>query len=87
MSGEPAEIDPALLVFQDIRLRGFWLTRHLGSTPYRDLINLYGELEDLIRQGLLRTAIDSTFEADAIKDAVRRARATDTLGKVIVTFG
>jgi hypothetical protein len=59
MSGEPAEIDPALLVFRDIRLRGFWLTRHLASVPHRDLVSLYGGLEDLMRQGLLRTIIDS----------------------------
>lgn len=87
MSGQRAAVDPALLVFRDIRLRRFWLAQHLRRTPYHDIVNLYAETEDLMCRGLLRTAIDSTFEADAIKDAVRRAQAPGTHGKVIVTFG
>jgi mitochondrial enoyl-[acyl-carrier protein] reductase / trans-2-enoyl-CoA reductase len=85
-SGEAVVVNPALMVFQDLRLRGFWLTRHLAAAPYAELVALYAELEQLIDRGFLVAAIDSVFKVEAIKDAVARACSSNTSGKVVVTF-
>lgn len=86
MSGEPAAINPGLLVFNDIRLRGFWLTRHLSIAPRPEIAALYAELAGLVAAGRLVTSIDAVFGIDAIRDAVRRAGAGGRAGKVMVTF-
>lgn len=86
MSGEAAMIDPGLAVFQDIMVRGFWLTRHLATAPRPDILALYAELERLIEQDQLTAAVDSVFAAEDIRDAVRRAGEPGVNGKVLVKF-
>jgi trans-2-enoyl-CoA reductase len=86
MSGEPATIAPGTIVFKDISVRGFWLTRYLLNEPRESIDALYRELDEFCTSGRLVTKIDSVFRADAIKLAVRRASQTGIDGKVIVRF-
>ena len=86
MSGTPCTINPGPLVFQDIRIRGFWLSKYLMNAPRDALEALYGRLDDLSSSGRLVTKIDSVFRADDIKDAVRRASKPGIDGKVMVAF-
>lgn len=83
MSGEVAQLNPGLAVFQNITLRGFWLTRYLMSTERKDLVRLYGELERLVEDGVLASTVDSVFTPEQIKSAVKRAGETSD-GKVFV---
>ena len=86
MSGEPAVIAPGTIVFNDLRLRGLWLSKYLQSAP-RDAIDaLYGGLDELSVSGRLVAKIDSVFRADGIKSAIRRASQPGIDGIVIVTF-
>lgn len=86
MSGAAAAINPGLAVFQDIRLRGFWLSRHLATAPRPEILNLYAELEQLMTEGHLRSQIDSEYPADQIRRAVMRAGDASAAGKVLVRF-
>ncbi len=86
MSGEPATIAPGTIVFKDISIRGFWLTRYLLNEPREGIDALYRELDELSTSGRLVTKIDSVFRADDIKSAVRRASHTGIDGKVVVRF-
>lgn len=86
MSGTPCTINPGTLVFQDIRIRGFWLSKYLMNAPRDAVEALYGRLDDLLSAGWLVTRIDSVFRADDIKSAVRRASTPGIDGKVIVAF-
>lgn len=85
MSGEAAQLNPAQVVFQNITLRGFWLTRYLMSAERKELVRLYGELERLVEDGALASAVDSVFPPEQIKSAVKRAGETSD-GKVFVRF-
>jgi NADPH:quinone reductase-like Zn-dependent oxidoreductase len=86
MSGEPATIAPGTIVFKDICIRGFWLTKYLLNAPREAIDALYRELDEFCTGGRLITKIDSVFRADNIKSAVRRASQTGIDGKVIVSF-
>lgn len=86
MSGEAAHIDPSLLVFQNINVRGFWLTRHLASAPRPETLQLYAELERLVDRGQLKSRVDSVFPVEGIKFAVKQASEIGGTGKVFVTF-
>jgi len=86
MSGEPATVAPGAVVFNDLRIRGLWLSKYLMSAP-RDAIDvLYRRLDELSVSGRLATKIDSVFSADDIKGAVRRASEAGINGKVVVRF-
>jgi NADPH:quinone reductase-like Zn-dependent oxidoreductase len=86
MSGTPCAINPGTLVFQDIRIRGFWLSKYLMNVPRDAVKALYARLDDLSSSGRLVTKVDSVFRADDIKSAVRRASTPGINGKVMVVF-
>jgi len=86
MSGAQSVINPGTLVFRDIRIRGFWLSKHLNDAPRETLAALYGRLDELAGSGRLVTSIDSVFPAHDIANAVRRASQAGIGGKVLVAF-
>lgn len=85
-SGAAARIDRSMLVFRDIRLRGFWLTRWLGTAPPAARRELYGELEPIAEPLDLTPRIDSVLPAGGIRAAVGRALEIGSAGKVLVSF-
>lgn len=86
MSGEPMRIDPARMVFGDLRLHGFWLTRFLADTPRTDIVALYQRLSALARIGALVPRASSWFHVSDIKAAVAHAEKTMGQGKTLVSF-
>jgi NADPH:quinone reductase-like Zn-dependent oxidoreductase len=86
MSGEPMRIDPGRMVFGDLRLRGFWLTRYLAETPRADIVALYQRLSDLARAGALAPGVSSRFHVSDIRAALAHAEDTMGQGKTLVSF-
>ena len=86
MSGEPTAIAPGTIVFNDLRVRGLWLSKYLLNAPRDAIDTIYRELDELSFSGRLVTKIDSVFRADEIQSAVRRASQNGINGKVIVSF-
>ena len=86
MSGAPCSISPGTVVFNDLRVRGLWLSKFLMNAPRDTIRTLYGRLDELTAAGRLVTRIDSVFRADDIKSAVGRACEMGIDGKVIVRF-
>jgi hypothetical protein len=86
MSGEPMRIDPARMVFGDLRLRDFWLTRYLAETPRADIVALYQRLSALARTGALAPGASSRFHVSDIKAALAHAEKTMGQGKTLVSF-
>jgi mitochondrial enoyl-[acyl-carrier protein] reductase / trans-2-enoyl-CoA reductase len=86
MSGEAAAVNPGLMVFQDIAIRGFWLTRYLATAPRSDVLRLYADLEKMMGGSQFVSAVNSVFAAEDIKAAVKRAGEVDGGGKVFVHF-
>jgi len=85
-SAQAAQVDPTALVFRDIRLRGFWLTRWLAAATPSTRRELYSELERLADPLDLTAQIDSIVPANDIGDAVARALEIGAAGKVLVSF-
>ena len=84
MSGEPCQISPASLVFRNITLRGFWLSKwFIGATPEQRM-KVFGEVAKLIASGVLKSRIQATYAIDQIKDAVGAAAAGERDGKILI---
>jgi trans-2-enoyl-CoA reductase len=86
MSGDPMRIDPGRLVFRDLRLRGFWLTRYLAETLRADIVALYQRLSALARTGALAPEVSGRFHVLDIKVALAHAEETMGQGKTLVSF-
>ncbi len=84
MSGRPIPVDPGLLVFRDLAIRGFWLTnwmRRAGNDRRRALV---GRLTERMEQGLLVPPVWATYPLARIAEAVAAAERPGRAGKVLL---
>lgn len=84
MSMQPASIHPGRLVFDDLKVRGFWLSRWFQTASEAERSAAFGALIPLIASGRVSATIDSRFPLEAIRDAVTRAAAGGRSGKVLL---
>ena len=85
MSGEPCHMSAALLVFKDVKVRGFWLAKWFRQATPEVQAKLFGELTKLVAMGKLKAPVHATYSVKDIKKAVATAAAGERDGKVIVT--
>jgi trans-2-enoyl-CoA reductase len=84
LSGKPAVFNPALAIFNDIRIRGFWLSKWYETAGAAEKQAAFGQIIPLIASGELKADIDSRFGIDEIKQAVSRAAQGGRDGKVLI---
>jgi NADPH:quinone reductase-like Zn-dependent oxidoreductase len=87
MSGRPMQLDPGRVVFNDLRLHGFWLTRFLRTAPRSDILALYDEVFDLAAGGAFTPKLAGRFHVSEIKAALTHAEQSMGRGKTLVFFG
>lgn len=85
LSGEPCVLTPEQVIFNNISLRGFWLSKVLNRLNLEARTNIYDALSQAIGSGHLKLAIDSCYPIEEITQALRRAELGNRRGKVLVT--
>lgn len=83
MGRKPLTIPNGLLIFRDLRVCGFWLTRWIANAPPEDVTAVYQNLAARVAAGRLTQAVDVTYPLEAFKDALARLDAPDRIGKVL----
>jgi trans-2-enoyl-CoA reductase len=58
MSRRPVQVPTGRLIFNNISLHGFWLSRWIDENPKRERQDMINSLCDLIRKGKLTTWIE-----------------------------
>ena len=84
LSGKPALFNPAITIFKDIRVRGFWLSEWYKNSDMETKQAALGQIVPLIANGALQANIDSRFTVSEIKQAVARAAQGGRNGKVLI---
>ena len=84
LSGKPASFNPAVAIFNDIRIRGFWLSKWFERAGMEEKQAAFGQIIPLIASGSLKANIDSRFTVSEIKQAVTRAAQRGRNGKVLI---
>ncbi len=84
LSMEPCVISPEHLIFRNINLIGFWLSRTLNKMSADDRFQQVAQLANWVCEGKLKGAIDSTYPIEQITEAIRRAEQTGRNGKVLI---
>ncbi len=84
LAAEPVPVDPGLLLFRELTVRGFWLTRWLGKTPPERVRAAVGSVLGLVESGAFRPAVDRTFPLAEIGAAVRHAETPGRRGAVVL---
>ena len=84
LSGKPPMLNPGQLIFNDTRLRGFWLYKWYQTATMQDKQKAFGQIIPLIANGTLKANIDSRYTVEQIEEAVTRAWSGGRNGKVLI---
>lgn len=85
MARRPLKVPNGLLIFKDLRLCGFWLTRWMKEASRTELDDTYGRLADEMKAGRLVLPVDATFPLQDFAAALARNAADGREGKVLFT--
>ncbi|MCX2981136.1 alcohol dehydrogenase [Halieaceae bacterium IMCC14734] len=84
LSGQPVTLNPAMTIFNDIRIRGFWLSKWFETSTMEEKQAAFGGIIPMIASGALKADVDSRFTVSEIKQAVTRAAQRGRNGKVLI---
>ncbi len=84
-TGQAPALPLSDLFNRGISLRAFFILNWLRDTPPERLQRVYAELADLIRQGVIGTAVEATYPLDRYREAVQHAQQAGRSGKIVFT--
>ena len=84
LSGKPTFVNTGKIIFNDTRVRGFWLYKWYQTATMQEKQAAFGQVIPLIANGTLKANIDSRFTVDQIKQAVTRSWEGGRNGKVLI---
>lgn len=84
MSGEPCQLSSMALIFNQIRLTGFWLAHWFRTTSQPAQMALFSDLTRLMAAGTLHAPIHATYGIEDIQAAVAAAAQGEREGKILI---
>jgi NADPH:quinone reductase-like Zn-dependent oxidoreductase len=83
MSDDPVQLDVNPIIFNDVRVRGFWLLPWLQSSTAETQGEVYGELTQEIIAGRLHAAVSARYSLEELQKAIAATEAIGRKGKVL----
>jgi trans-2-enoyl-CoA reductase len=83
MSRQPLRIPNGLLIFKDLRWRGFWISQWYREASRAAEAEMFGELFALAKRGLLHTPVERSYPFQEAAAAVKRAAQGQRGGKIL----
>ena len=84
LSMQLPQMNSVVVIFNDVRVRGFWLSRWFQTATGPEKQAAYGQVIQSVASGALKARIDSRFALDDIAAAVTRAAEGGRAGKVLL---
>lgn len=84
LSMQPPALNPIAVIFNDVRIRGFWLQKWFEVASAEDKQAAFGKVIPLVASGAIKAKVDSTYSLEDIKEAVTRAAEPGRDGKVLL---
>jgi NADPH:quinone reductase-like Zn-dependent oxidoreductase len=83
MSREPFTVSNAALIFRDLHVRGFWVTRWLRKANRAERQELFSEIFGMIKTGLLHTPVAQVYDLADWRAALAHAQRPARKGKIL----
>jgi len=84
MSRQPLKIPNGLLIFKDIRFRGFWVTQWYKNASAQDRATMFQRLFELAARGSIRTPVERVYPIAEVREAVAHANRGERGGKILL---
>lgn len=84
MSGKTARMPVAVMIFNNVIVRGFWLVHWFERATREEQARVYGDLTALIMLGKLQAPVDRVFPIEEITEALAHTMKGGRSGKVLI---
>lgn len=84
LSGEPAPLDPRILIGGQKHIEGFWLSDWVKEQGVLRMLGLFRQIKKLMRAGVLTTHVGPSFPLEDYQKAVAEAERPGHAGKVLL---
>lgn len=84
LEGAPISVNPGLVLFKELTLKGFWLTRWLQATAPAHVRTAVEHILTHAGAGDFSPALDERFPLSRFRDAVLRAETPGRVGSVVL---
>lgn len=84
LSGAPCAVSPADVVFRDVTLRGFWLSRWFATASLEERRAVYARLTGLVADGTIHVPVEATYPLGRVAEALAHAAREGRGGKVLL---
>jgi mitochondrial enoyl-[acyl-carrier protein] reductase / trans-2-enoyl-CoA reductase len=86
MGLQPLQIANALLIFKDIRFRGFWVSEWYRQSSRAQIEQMLAELFPLVQAGQLQAPVEKTYPLAQVREALAHARRSGRRGKILLAM-
>ena len=83
MSMRPVKVPNGLLIFKDLRFRGFWVTKWYEEATNAAKQEMFDHLFKFAKKGILKTKVERTYAIHEAKEAILRAQQGGRDGKIV----
>ena len=84
MSRRPLMLPTGLLIFKDIQVLGFWMTRWYQKATEAELHAMFAEHFEMAKTGAFKTPVEKVYPVAEIKQAVTHALQGSRGGKILI---
>ena len=84
MSRSSLKVPNKFIIFKDLSLRGYWLTRWMQAASHAQLHDVMRPLAQMISDGDLTMAVDEVIPLKHFQQAIERAQTDKRSGKVVL---
>jgi NADPH:quinone reductase-like Zn-dependent oxidoreductase len=84
MGLQPLKIPNGLLIFKDLQVRGFWVTRWYKNATPGQREALFGQLFQWAAEGVLHTPVEAVYPIERVKEALLHAMRSGRCGKILL---
>jgi trans-2-enoyl-CoA reductase len=82
MSRQPVTVENGLLIFKDIRFRGFWISDWYRQARREEIAQMLRECEPFAA-----APVEKTYPLEQVAEAIRHAKQEKRAGKILLTMG
>ncbi len=86
MVGDPVRFPTRFLIFNDLRLRGFWWDNFQRTHSKEEVQKIFDAIFEMEKSGILKAPVDSVFPMSELSQAIARACENSRSGKVMLKF-
>lgn len=87
MSRQSLKVPNKFLIFKELTLTGYWVTKWLEEMEREEVLAAYAELAGHVAKGALQQAVDREYPLEEAREACRRAQEGGRNGKVVLRMG